>query len=77
MRLSGKRRRGGTLILNISDSLDFRTAKKINNDLLSLLQAISSVELESDHVKNLKEKIEEELEKNLDNLENSLISYDS
>lgn len=65
------------MILNISDSLDFRTAKKINNDLLCLLQAISSVELESDHVKNLKEKIEEELEKNLDNLENSLISHDS
>jgi len=66
----------GTLILNISD-LDFRTAKKINNDLLSLLHALSTVELESDPVKNLKEKIEEELEKNLDNLENSLIECDS
>jgi hypothetical protein len=56
--------------------LDFKTAKKINNDLLNLLQALLITELESEHIKSLKENIENEIERRLQELENSLIEYD-
>ena len=80
MRLSGSKKKGGIrvqLSTSFDEKLDFKTAKKINNDLLNLLQAVSTTKLESEHIKSLKENIEDEIEKRLQELENSLISYDS
>lgn len=55
------------------EQMNFRTALKINNDIVKLLNAISEIEIKTDFVSEIKTMMIEFLEKEINKLDSSIL----
>jgi hypothetical protein len=61
------------MVLDYTEAINFRTAKKINNDLIDILRALSELEMRTEIGIGVKEKFMEMVTYELQKLEKSKI----